>query len=852
MHGGPAWHRSAHASDTGSALTAKSELDLGGYVQDIQATTDVLLVASQDWQNNSNRSLVSVIDISRPDGTMVQGDTITAQGYVADKFKMDARGKVLRVASGQSWNATNDNHLETFDISDLQHITKIDDCSFSDGQSLYATIFLEDRAYLVTCQRKDPFHAFSIDAQGKCQEHSEFVVSGWNDFLRPTLSDTRLIGIGRNDENRTSKMSVSLYDATSVTNPNPLFARADIDLLYSYSQAQWDDRAFSVLEDAVSVKAADGTTETGLVLLPFEGWDEQNQRYLAQVQILTFSDHTLTLRGKMDHGSSVTRSFLAAADTAGNLSEEQLSLFDTANPDAPKELGRVDVAPSFSQLFVYGNYVARVKDRGYYFYWSNAQSVAPPKSEVQILEHSGDLDNGPVLASFEVPSGSDLIQVGDLLTGVFTETTYDPNGVKMPEYHSTVTVYDLSDPTKPKTRGVLETDRIRPSYSGYYYGAAGFGGAECFDCGFGGPYGGSQSQHWVVGDAIAFANVTQEQKSLGQVHECYQSGPSAGCAVSSDGTSTCPTEQYVGGITCRTPQGGAESCTGTILLCNSDTGLCQPTDPPAGTQKNCSDYENFRYWQSYAFDTLDLSDPDAPAFAPPVELANDEEGTSVLADGAKLYFNFQQPYDVNGDPRGHVKRYFRLIDFADPQHAQVSAEVNVPGDVIASNGSTIYTRDLVWNETETRTLVARLIVDGELAHLQASRVFGDRSVAAVRLDNAGAMLVSSDPAWSNYGYTQPMHTLSIIDAQSLQTIGETDVDAWATFEDAKAGRALFSVSGGLLVFNVKDAAHPSAQAYFPTIGWPREILFDGKQIVFAAGPYGVYRFDADVYNLLSP
>jgi hypothetical protein len=30
-----------------------------------------------------------------------------------------------------------------------------------------------------------------------------------------------------------------------------------------------------------------------------------------------------------------------------------------------------------------------------------------------------------------------------------------------------------------------------------------------------------------------------------------------------------------------------------------------------------------------------------------------------------------------------------------------------------------------------------------------------------------------------------------------------------------------------------------------------DILFDGKEITFAAGPYGVYRFDADVFNLLS-
>ena len=94
---------------------------------------------------------------------------------------------------------------------------------------LYATVFVENRAFFVTYYRRDPFHAFSVDDAGKCQEHSQFIVSGWNDFLRATLDDTRLIGIGHNDANNTRTLSVSLYDAVNLDNPNPLKARADID-----------------------------------------------------------------------------------------------------------------------------------------------------------------------------------------------------------------------------------------------------------------------------------------------------------------------------------------------------------------------------------------------------------------------------------------------------------------------------------------------------------------------------------------------------------------------------------------------------------------------------------------------
>ena len=79
---------------------------------------------------------------------------------------------------------------------------------------------MQNKAFFVTYLRQDPFHVFTIDDAGQCEEHNEFIVSGWNDFFRAVSDDTRLIGIGRNDENRTSNLAVSLYDITDVANPS--------------------------------------------------------------------------------------------------------------------------------------------------------------------------------------------------------------------------------------------------------------------------------------------------------------------------------------------------------------------------------------------------------------------------------------------------------------------------------------------------------------------------------------------------------------------------------------------------------------------------------------------------------
>jgi hypothetical protein len=816
-----------------------------------------------------------VIVISRADGTMVRGGSVTVRGIVENKFNMDAYNGILRVVSGSSWSGTRENHLETFSLDQLSAPRSIAHCAFAPGDSLFATIFVENKGFFVTYLRQDPFHAFSIDDQGRCEEHNEFIVSGWNDFLRPTLDGTRLVGVGSNDTSGRRTISISLYDTTNIDNPQPLLARADLALDNSYSEAQWDDRAFSVIEGAVNVQSSNGTAETNLILVPFQGYVQSEQRYVSQVQILTFSDRTLTRRGVMDHGTAVRRSFLADATTAANLSEEELRLFNIGDPNKPAAKGRVEVAPNYRQVFVYGDYVARVHDPSMYFGWYGNANVTPPPAKVEIVARSGDLE-GAAVASFDVPSNATLVQANKLLlsiTMVFDQSTSSAKTVNDQKWNTHIDAFDLSDPAKPAKRGSLDTDRIRPYYGYYPYPYPGGpvatrGGGVAFDCFDCYPYPGrGTATQYVVGDTVVFVSTESAQTSVGTVRRCYEYPVSQPCSsaatppsAAGSGASVKPPQtcSYIsGGVSCAQYEGQPESCSGSYYACPGDGSECKELDPKdVDTQRNCSSGEEFRYWNVFGFDPLDLRDPDHLVLGDRVQMDKTDEGTSVYTNGTSLYFNFQRPLQASNDPRAMVKRYFKQIGFADPQHASAGKAINVPGDVIAADGTTIYTRDWVWEAQDARTLVARLIVDSDLAYLQASRVFDMRSVTAVKLDGAGHMLVSSDPSYSRYvpvvtpAAMQPQHKLSILDAKTLEVSGETDVDTWATFQDALNGRALFSVSGGLLVVNVSDPAKPAAQAYFPTLAWPGQIHFDGHEAMFAGGPYGVYRFNTDVFNLL--
>ena len=176
-------------------LRPRSELNLGGYIADIQATPEVLMVARNDWNWSDSQSRVAVVDISDPSGTMVMGDQVTTEGWINNQFNMDYYNGVLRVVSGSRWGSDRANWVQTFDASDLSDITEIDKDAFGFNEDLYATLFLGNKAFFVTYRRIDPFHAFEITDEGMIVEKSEFVVSGWNDFFRAVYDETRLIGM---------------------------------------------------------------------------------------------------------------------------------------------------------------------------------------------------------------------------------------------------------------------------------------------------------------------------------------------------------------------------------------------------------------------------------------------------------------------------------------------------------------------------------------------------------------------------------------------------------------------------------------------------------------------------------
>jgi hypothetical protein len=873
---------------TGASLTPRTELDLGGYVSDIQATPDVLIVARWDWSADDEGSRVALIDISDPSGQMVEGGEVAVAGRVESQFNLDIHGDILRVVSGSTWGGTNTNHLQTYDVSDLNNLVPVDHQTFGDNEQLYATLFLGNKAFFVTYFRVDPFHAFSIDDDGMAAEQSEFIVSGWNDFFRATFDASRLVGIGINDEEGQT-LSVSLYDITDLTNPSPLLAREEVDADQSWSEANWDHRAFSVLEDVTSVMSpgADPVEETGLVLLPFSGWSDNDSGYTAAVQIFSFSETTLTRRGLMVHGTPVRRSFQPDDDLTANLSEAALSFFDTADPDTPAALGEVELAPNYTDVFAFGDYRARLKNnRDTYSYWWGGDVDLPP-SRVDIIPADEHPDTATPVAGFEVPADATLYATGDLLVAtrfVPVETDTWPY-----TYEAHLTVFDLSMPAMPVEAGELVTQQIQPGSWGGWYD---YGFDDCFDCGGYYPgYGGATGDVQAIDGGLVFLERHWNEELVGQEESCQTwisepaCGGSGGGVVSPDpaepppdGEETEPVDEepadeepcegyYSGSIRCTSLDGAPQVCSGSLQYCTygDDEVTCEPVDEDeVATETHCYEYDRYRYWNAFSLEVLDLSDPSDPTLADTVDLPVGDEGVGMLAEGDHVWVSYRQPETVEGDPLPYVRYFIRPVDVSTPASPDVGEGVNVPGELLATaprpgGGTNVYTRDQMWMDNVVVTAAHRLRLDGDLAYLEASHVFDNQFVQTMTLDGAGHLLVSHRDA-SGYGYgwgwgygEEPdLQKMTVLDTDGLDVQSAVDVDAWANLRDAVAGRALFEVPGGLLVFNLDDASAPYPQSYFATRGWPSRVGIEGDEVVFAAGRYGVYAFGLDTFNLLPP
>ncbi len=325
---------------------------IDGYNNTLQATDRFIFVAVNrpgTWGNSD----LHVIDVSAPDGTMVEKSSIALAGQLLDKFKINLNGNTLTAIS-QVWGSSGiltSTMLETYDLSDASLPVRLGSLQLGKNEALHATRFDGDKVYIVTFQRIDPLFVVDLSNPAKPAITGQVDVSGWSSYIQP-LGD-KLVTIGIEASN-SWRVAVSLFDVKDMTKPallsRVILGQGDNG---SYSEANWDEKAFNVLPDA------------GLILVPYMGWSTNGSS--SKFQLIDLGTDKLTLRGTINHQVQPRRATVVQSNIVSISASELLSvkITDRDNPEVAADL---ELSWSADRIAEYGDYLLQIDSSSYSYY----------------------------------------------------------------------------------------------------------------------------------------------------------------------------------------------------------------------------------------------------------------------------------------------------------------------------------------------------------------------------------------------------------------------------------------------------------------------------------------------------
>jgi hypothetical protein len=255
-----------------------------------------------------------------------------------------------------------------------------------------------------------------------------------------------------------------------------------------------------------------------------------------------------------------------------------------------------------------------------------------------------------------------------------------------------------------------------------------------------------------------------------------------------------------------------------------------------------------RYWSNMQLFVVDLSNPTTPVLLPKIRLDSNHESVGVIVSGSDLWLNYKRS-EVSTNPKQAQAKYFaKRLDLRNPAAPVFGKEINIPGQLMAVAGNQLYTRDFHWNAKDAiEHSLEMLTVQDDLAYSQASLLLENQMVLNLIEDN-GKVFASTA---LSYGYVSSTTTLYAVANKTFVPQASLQLEKWNNARDARNGKVLLDVSGGILLYDFNQAT-PIAQAFFPMGGWSSKATILGQQIYLPAYSFGIYQFDFATVNLSKP
>lgn len=395
-------------------LEVVDKAQLPGYSPTIAIFPDYLVITNhnpeeQKWQTTQ----IQAFNLSQNDDPLVDLPTLKVPGQVPSEFHLSVLNQHLRVVYGPE-DRQDGSTLAIYDLSspELALIGKIGD--IAPGEDLFATRFVDNRAFVVTFERTDPLWVIDLSEPTAPKILGELEVPGWSEKM--FFHDDRLFAVGiddqplANEENRwVRRVSMSLFDVKDPTKPSLInrFTPLTDEVSYSSSPALDDERA--LLLDWDNAYAA----------LPIVSNDAETGNHL---QIVSLANDKIEDAGRLDSPIEIQRSLSIAPDVLAALGDQALLTLRWGQGD-PQLLGELELATNLTWLELQEDnlWAAAIGNQGYHrFYRYTTENVETPTQRWSLPRGYDGLEmDGNLVVFYNNGWGEPLtVQVLDVSTGV--------------------------------------------------------------------------------------------------------------------------------------------------------------------------------------------------------------------------------------------------------------------------------------------------------------------------------------------------------------------------------------------------------------------------------------------------
>ncbi len=342
---------------------------------------------------------VTYVDISDPDGDIEVKDKITMPGHLTDRYQMDYYDETFRIVT-HFYEGLGSSQLWIWDVKDSDDIEIKGRLMIDDAGSLMATRFAGERGYTIHLPRAiDPLDVLDLSDPSDPKLCDVFEMPGWVTHMH--VIGYKIVALGVDDSEGQRNIAVSLFD---VTDPYKVVMedRVRIGGDYAWSEANWDPKAFTIVE------------EENIVMVPFSSYgDDYEMSYGFQIVEYDLKKDDLEDKGAINGIDQITRTrykdgyILATSDST-------LQVVDASDLDEPEIVTTVELSANIVDSIFNGDV--------------NVQLVRNWQEEVLRLRTCAeeDYDLGTKLDEVQIDADWGYLYVdGDLV--VLYGYTYDNN-----------------------------------------------------------------------------------------------------------------------------------------------------------------------------------------------------------------------------------------------------------------------------------------------------------------------------------------------------------------------------------------------------------------------------------------